>query len=81
MSKQAFDELKKSVGGLISFNCFLSTSADKTVGLGFAISSLDDPDSQAVLFVIDVDPTVSISSPLASLDETHTNFIEEREYL
>ena len=75
------DDLKQHVGGLISFNCFLSTSTDRTVGLGFAEPSLWDSEFEAVLFVIEVDPAVTISSPVASLNESQTHIADEREYL
>ena len=43
LSKEVFTKLNRSIGGLLSFNSFLSTSKDKSVARMFAESSLQEP--------------------------------------
>ena len=80
MSSEEFDQLKGNVGGLISFNSFLSTSADKMVSQCFARSSLGHRNTKAILFIINVDLALS-SCPVAYLDESLSYFPTEHEYL
>jgi tetratricopeptide (TPR) repeat protein len=67
LSKTDFDKMEEIQGGLISFNNFLSTSKDPTVAHGFAHSSLVNPASVGVVFVILIDPSIK-STPFASID-------------
>jgi tetratricopeptide (TPR) repeat protein len=78
MSIGEFKQLQ--IGGLVSFNSFLSTSADKQVSLLFARPSLDDSEAKAVLFVIHVDLALTASS-VGFLDDGFTYFYGEKEYL
>jgi tetratricopeptide (TPR) repeat protein len=80
MSIEEFVKLKQNVGGLLSFNSFLSTSADEHVSLLFALSSLDDPSLKAIFYVINVDLAL-ISSPIGYLDGCFSCFYGEKEYL
>jgi tetratricopeptide (TPR) repeat protein len=80
MSNEEFVQLKQNVGGLISFNSFLSTSADEHVSLHFALSSLDDPNLKAIFYVINVDLTLT-SGPVGYLNGSSSYFYEEQEYL
>jgi tetratricopeptide (TPR) repeat protein len=61
-SQTDFDQLKKTQGGLISFNNFLSTSLDQAVSFAFAKSSTDNPDLIGVLFEIAINPSISSTS-------------------
>ena len=81
MSNEEFDELSQNIGGLIAFNSFLSTSSDKDVSLGFARPALDDCNLKAILYVINADPTLLASTPVAHLGENHSCFSDEKEYL
>ena len=64
MHKADFDRLEANRGGLLSFNCFLSTSIAESVGNFFADSNSGSSDQNmvAVLFVI----TIATSQPGAS---------------
>ncbi|CAF4429180.1 unnamed protein product [Rotaria sp. Silwood2] len=57
MSNADFDKLQKGIGGLISFNDFLSTSKSYAVSMAFARQALDDPDSVGVIFLMKIDPS------------------------
>jgi len=65
LSKADFEEMKKTQRGLLSFNCFLSTSKDREVSLDFAHRALADPDMIGILFVMTINPSKS-SAPFAS---------------
>ena len=58
--------LKTNRGGLLSFNSFLSTSEDELLARQYAEGCLGDPEIQAVLFRIKIDPTIQ-SSPFAAI--------------
>ena len=57
-----FEKVRRTEGGLMSFNCFLSTSEDKKVSLEFAQDALANNDKVGVLFTITVDPKVTSTS-------------------
>jgi hypothetical protein len=64
-----FEKLRKTKGGLISFNNFLSTSKTQDVSLGFVISStFGKTDTVGILFQMSIDSSVSCT-PFASIDE------------
>ena len=76
MLSTAFDRLRQSQGGLISFNNFLSTSTSKEVSLGFVEKAIEKADKVAILFEITVDSSIS-SVPFAPLDQL--SYFEEAE--
>ncbi|CAF1504670.1 unnamed protein product [Adineta steineri] len=78
--KTNFDKLKKTEGGLMSFDSFLSTSRDRDVALEFAKNVLENTDKLGVLFIMTIDPRVS-SAPFASIDEISYFKAEEEEIL
>lgn len=70
MSNIEFEKLKKSQGGLLSFNNFLSTSIDRQVSHAFAESNgtnNTDLTIVGVLFEITIDSSIT-STPFALLD-------------
>ena len=66
MNNDDFNKMKETKGGLLSFNCFLSTSKNRTISLGFANEALANADLTGILFVMDVDPQQS-TTPFASV--------------
>ncbi|CAF4564104.1 unnamed protein product, partial [Rotaria sp. Silwood2] len=80
ISSTDFEKLKKAKGGLISFNNFLSTSADKDVSSMFAESILVDPELIAILFEITVDTSI-VSPHFAFVDNVSYFRDSEREIL
>jgi len=67
MSKTNFDQMTKTIGGLLAFNNFLSTSKDSNVSLDFARRALPNSDMVGILFVMTIDPAKS-TAPFASID-------------
>jgi tetratricopeptide (TPR) repeat protein len=68
MDKKQFEQMTTSKGGLLSFNCFLSTSKDHNVSLKFAQRATTNADMIGVLFVITINPAQS-TTPFASIAE------------
>jgi tetratricopeptide (TPR) repeat protein len=64
--KTDFEQMSKTKGGLLSFNNFLSTSADRNTSLNFACRALSNPDMMGILFVMTIDPSQS-TTPFASI--------------
>jgi tetratricopeptide (TPR) repeat protein len=67
MINNEFQRLQQNIGGLLSFNNFLSTSSDYDVSLMFARSARDNPEHVGILFRLNLDSTSQIESPFASL--------------
>jgi tetratricopeptide (TPR) repeat protein len=66
MSKMEFEKMTATKGGLLSFNCFVSTSKNCTVSLGFANRAATNPDLVGILFVMTIDPSQS-TTPFTSI--------------
>ena len=63
-----FEKLQKTIGGLMSFNNFLSTSTKRDVSLRFTRDALTKTNMVGILFRITIDPSIS-STPFASIRE------------
>ncbi|CAF4653032.1 unnamed protein product, partial [Rotaria socialis] len=74
-----FDKIRKNIGGLISFNVFLSTSTNIEISLNFAKGAENDPKLVPVLFRMHIDPTKS-SVPFADVTKC-SSFSYEKETL
>ena len=68
LSKEDFEQMSQTKGGLICFNNFLSTSKDRNVSLHFAHGAITNPEMMGVLFIMTIDPTQS-STPFASITD------------
>ncbi|CAF2830688.1 unnamed protein product [Rotaria sp. Silwood2] len=79
MSIYEFEKLRQSIGGLLSFNNFLSTSMNKDVSLMFCPTSYSDPDIIPILYEMEIDPTQK-STAFASLTNM-SQFDSEEEIL
>jgi tetratricopeptide (TPR) repeat protein len=66
LSNDDFEKLRKSIGGLFSFNNFLSTSLDRDVSLLLADSNQQNHDITAILFKMEIDPSIS-STPFVRI--------------
>ena len=80
MEKKEFEKMVASKGGLISFNCFLSTSKTLQVSLDFAERALSNPQLVGVLFAMTIDPDLS-DTPFASVAKVGTLEAQEGEVL
>ena len=68
VSTSDFEKLERSRGGLMSFNCFLSTSTDREASMMFVANPAADPDGVGILFVMTIDPNIS-PTPFADITE------------
>ena len=68
LSNNDFEKLRRGKGGLFSFNNFLSTSLDRAVSFLFADSYQEKPEATAVLFRMEIDPTIS-STPFVEVKD------------
>ena len=80
MEKKEFEKMVTSKGGLISFNCFLSTSRADHISLGFAKGALNNPQLVGVLFVMKIDPGLP-DTPFASVAKVGAYAAQEDEVL
>ena len=84
MSRSEFDDLNMRINEIFSMNSFLSTSRDRDIALGFAISSINDSSNnnelQAVLFEIEADFSLAKDKPFADISNCSA-FSFEKEYL
>jgi tetratricopeptide (TPR) repeat protein len=79
LSKEDFDEMTKTKGGLMSFNTFLSTSKTRDISIRFAREAATNPDLVGILFIMKIDPVQS-TTPFASIRDV-SYFHEEDEVL
>ncbi|CAF2980020.1 unnamed protein product [Rotaria sp. Silwood2] len=76
MSKAAFDQMQKTQGELLPFNNFLSTSMHSQVSLNFARETMESSDLIGILFVMKIDPSISLT-PFA--DTRNVSYFEGEE--
>ncbi|CAF1301459.1 unnamed protein product [Adineta ricciae] len=79
LSKEDFEQLIKTKGGLMSFNNFLSTSVDSSIAEMYAESNATDSQLIGILFRMNVDP--SKSSTVFAKVRSVSYFREENEIL
>ena len=77
LSHEYFDKMKKSKGGLMAFNNFLSTSRTREVSIDFARRS--NSATIAVLFVMKIDPQVCEQAGISFVDVTDEGYYKGRE--
>lgn len=75
-----FEKIVKTPNGLISFNNFLSTSADEKVSTTFGKNAGRKPGFVGILFEMAIDTSIK-SSPFAALDKYSFYEDEEKEIL
>ena len=80
MEKQEFEKIVARKGGLISFNCFLSTTKDRHLSVVFAESASCDPQRVGILFVMTLDPALP-HTPFASIADVGPMGVQEDEML
>ena len=68
LSTADFNKLRRSQGGLLSFNSFVSTSTERAVSLDFATKASRNDDTVGILFVMNIDPAVD-STPFADIGQ------------
>ena len=78
LSKNDFELLHKNIGGLLSFNNFMSTSANRNVGHSlYADSARQDLTMIPILFSIEIDSTINSTSFASIKDISYFGSVEE----
>ena len=67
LSTNDFKQMSTTIGGLLAFNNFLSTSKKRHISYDFALNATRNPDLVGVLFVMKIDPTKS-TTPFAAIN-------------
>ena len=80
MAKEEFEKMTKTKGGLLSFNCFLSTSKKYEVSLRFAQRAATNPDLVGILFIMSIDRSQS-TTPFATIGDVSYYKDQEEEVL
>ena len=77
LSHENFEKMKKSKGGLMAFNNFLSTSFNREISIDFARDS--NCDLIPVLFVMKIDRRVCEQAGISFVDVTDEGYYGDRE--
>ncbi|CAF4139764.1 unnamed protein product [Rotaria sordida] len=84
LSMEAFEKMKKTKGGLMSFNNFLSTSRNREIPFeAFARSAASDVNTVGILFVMNIDTAIctASSTPFVNVKDVGSYDDQEEEIL
>ncbi|CAF0939191.1 unnamed protein product [Didymodactylos carnosus] len=76
-----FEKIKTNPGGLLSISNFLSTSLNKNLAIMYAGNSHTYADRTAVLFQINIDPSIRTGVSFANIEQLSNFGAGEKEYL
>ncbi|CAF3830391.1 unnamed protein product [Rotaria sp. Silwood1] len=80
LSMEDFEKMKKTKGGLMSFNNFLSTSRNRMVSLEhFARPAAQNPTSVGILFIMNIDTAISTNSSTPFAEVSKVGYYEDQE--
>ncbi|CAF4180770.1 unnamed protein product, partial [Rotaria sordida] len=80
LSVEAFEKMKKTKGGLMSFNNFLSTSRNREISLeSFARLAAFNTNSVGILFVMSIDTAICTSSSTPFVNVKDIGFYDDQE--
>ncbi|CAF4995967.1 unnamed protein product, partial [Rotaria sp. Silwood1] len=80
LSMEDFEKMKKTKGGLMSFNNFLSTSRNREISLKtYALPATHNPTSVGILFVMTIDTTICTNSSTPFAEVSKIGFYKDQE--
>ncbi|CAF4379756.1 unnamed protein product [Rotaria sp. Silwood2] len=80
LSMEDFEKMKKTTGGLMSFNNFLSTSRKRTISLdNFARPATNNPNSVGILFVMNIDTAICMKSSTPFAEVSKVGYYKDKE--
>ncbi|CAF3698829.1 unnamed protein product [Rotaria sordida] len=80
LSMEAFEKMKKTKGGLMSFNNFLSTSRNHEISLqSYARLAAFDADSVGILFIMNIDTAICTASSTPFINVKDIGFFDDKE--
>ncbi|CAF1305276.1 unnamed protein product [Rotaria sp. Silwood1] len=80
LSMEDFDKMKRTNGGLMSFNNFLSTSLNREISLeNYARPATQNHTSVGILFVMTIDTTICTNSSTPFAEVSNIGFYKDQE--
>ncbi|CAF1413846.1 unnamed protein product [Rotaria sp. Silwood1] len=80
LSLEDFAKMKKTKGGLMSFNNFLSTSRNRQISLeNFAWPATKNPDLVGILFVMNIDTDICTKSQTPFAEVSQVSYYKDQE--
>ncbi|CAF1540704.1 unnamed protein product, partial [Rotaria sp. Silwood1] len=80
LSMEDFEKMKKTKGGLMSFNNFLSTSRNRQISFNnFARPAAFNPNSVGVLFIMNIDTNICTNSSTPFAEVSKVGFYKDQE--
>ncbi|CAF4224862.1 unnamed protein product, partial [Rotaria sordida] len=80
LSMEVFEKMKKTKGGLMSFNNFLSTSRNREISFKtFARPAAFDADSVGILFIMNIDTAICTASSTPFVNVKDIGFFNDKE--
>ncbi|CAF4831025.1 unnamed protein product, partial [Rotaria sp. Silwood2] len=80
LSMEDFEKMKKTKGGLMSFNNFLSTSRSREISFKrFARPATNNPNSVGILFVMNIDTAICMKSSTPFAEVSKVGYYEGKE--
>ncbi|CAF4623456.1 unnamed protein product [Rotaria sp. Silwood2] len=80
LSMEDFEKMKKTKGGLMSFNNFLSTSRNRAISFkNFARPATNNPSSVGILFVMNIDTAICMKSSTPFAEVSKVGYYEGKE--
>ncbi|CAF1290116.1 unnamed protein product [Rotaria sordida] len=80
LSMEAFEKMRKTKGGLMSFNNFLSTSRNRDISFkNFARPAAFDANTVGILFIMNIDTTICTASSTPFVNVKDISFFDDKE--
>ncbi|CAF4141764.1 unnamed protein product [Rotaria sordida] len=80
LSMEAFEKMKKTKGGLMSFNNFLSTSRNREISFkSFARPAAFDANTVGILFIMNIDTAICTASSTPFVNVKNVGFFHDKE--
>ncbi|CAF4216281.1 unnamed protein product [Rotaria sordida] len=80
LSMEAFEKMKKTKGGLMSFNNFLSTSRNREISFKtFARPAAFDANTVGILFIMNIDTAICTASSTPFVNVKGIGFFDDKE--
>ncbi|CAF1502564.1 unnamed protein product, partial [Rotaria sp. Silwood1] len=80
LSMEDFEKMKKTKGGLMSFNNFLSTSRNREISFNnFARPATNNPNSVGILFIMNIDTAICTKSSTSFAEVSKVGYYKDKE--
>ncbi|CAF1470670.1 unnamed protein product, partial [Rotaria sp. Silwood1] len=80
LSIEDFEKMKKTKGGLMSFNNFLSTSRNREISFkNFARPATSNPNSVGILFIMNIDTAICTKSSTSFAEVSKVGYYKDKE--